>query len=617
MAAVYDDYSTYQGTGDGEKIEVLASNSTVYGNGGNDTIEPYNHSYYYTKNVFFGGDGKDHISMTTAGKMYGDSGDDTIVIGGSDIFANGGTGDDYVILKSASNVIVYGGDGADTFSIQPQNGSISATIMDMTKNDSLYIDSTAKKFTYKIVDGSIVLSDSENSFELTFEGVSKISKLKDVKVQYYMGSKTSTLGKLLGLSGNTSDDGGTDDGGTDDGGTDNSGTDDDGTDNGGTDDGGTDDGGNTKGLTVKGKTIFVGSKYDEDSVDLSDYSSKLRNIDASKVSDNIEIIGNGKNNSLVGGKGDDIIWAKDGKDTIKGGNGNDIFVHTEGNDTILDYTPNKDKIQLDEDVEITSSKISGNDIILKTTNGTITVKKAKGKKITVIDEDGDEKSKVYGSTMPLGLSYSKKNTVLTASKKFKEDEIDLDDFAATVKIVNAKALTEGVEITGNKLSNSLVGGKGDDTLAGEKGNDTLTGGKGEDIFVYSEGNDVITDYQAGKDVIMLDDDVKIKSWKIKGKNVIFKTNEGNLTVKNGKGRNITIVDEDGEEVTKKYTKSGSANISSTSSDLWFAEENNFATSDNLSEITSNNLTPTSLEKIENQNFENLTQENNFVTYSEK
>ena len=88
-------------------------------------------------------------------------------------------------------------------------------------------------------------------------------------------------------------------------------------------------------------------------------------------------------------------------------------------------------------------------------------------------------------------------------------------------------------------------------------------------------------------------------------------------MKNGKGKKITIVDEDGEETTKKYTKSGSANISSSTSAVWFAEENNFVTSDDLSSITKSDVTPSALEKITTTNYENLTQENNFVTYSEK
>ena len=133
----------------------------------------------------------------------------------------------------------------------------------------------------------------------------------------------------------------------------------------------------------------------------------------------------------------------------------------------------------------------------------------------------------------------------------------------------------------------------------------MTGGKGKDVFIYSNGNDIIKDYTAGEDLIKLQD-TTIKSWKTSGKNVIFTTTKGKITVQNGKGKKITIT-------TSKTYSNSSANVSS----MWFSEENNFVSADNLSEITKNNLTPTAFEKIEKQNFENLTTENNFVTYSEK
>ena len=574
-------------------VQAYAGNDYVYfhgGNqriveagGGNDTIDAGWTSYSTLK----GGDGNDII------KNIGSNGDYIKVDGGTgaDLFAVS------TLYDSVEHVTVTGGAGNDTLKFGASaKKTVTATITDFTSGDVIYNETSGaniSSLTYSTIKGGIILKDTDpNTFTITLQGAKSINDVAGVT--YSTMGESSTLGKIFGASSSSTSDDDDDDGGSSNGG-----------------------GSSSDGVTIKGTTLYVGSDYDDDTIDLSDYSSKLRHINASKATDDLEIIGNSKNNSLIGGKGDDIIWAMGGKDTMKGGSGNDIFVHTAGNDTIIDYTPNKDKIQLDEDIELTGSKISGNDIILQTTDGTITVKKAKGKKITVIDEDGEETSKIYGSTMPTGLSYNNKKTVLTASKKFKGDEIDLDDYESTVKTVNAKALTEGVEITGNKLGNSLVGGKGDDTLAGEKGNDTLTGGKGEDIFVYSEGNDVITDYKAGEDTIMLDDDVKIKSWKIKGKDVIFTTNEGKLTVKNGKGKKITIVDEDGEETTKKYSKSGSANISANVSSMWFDDENNLVSSDDIDSITENNLTPTALEKISTTNYENLAQENNLITYSDK
>jgi Ca2+-binding RTX toxin-like protein len=59
------------------------------------------------------------------------------------------------------------------------------------------------------------------------------------------------------------------------------------------------------------------------------------------------------------------------------------------------------------------------------------------------------------------------------------------------------------KLTGNNAANVLNGGAGKDTLAGGLGKDTLTG-----------GSSAITDFTAGVDVIMLDDDIFTKVGRI-------------------------------------------------------------------------------------------------------
>ena len=161
---------------------------------------------------------------------------------------------------------------------------------------------------------------------------------------------------------------------------------------------------------------------------------------------------------------------------------------------------------------------------------------------------------------------------------------------------------------------TIFGGDGTDTIIGGKGNDTLTGGNGKDVFVYAKGDgkDVITDYTTGQDKIKITSG-KITKATVSDKNVIFTVGSGTITVKNGKGKKITTVDASGKSTTKKYTKT--VTISSNVSSMWFDNENNLVSSDNFSQITENNLTPTALEKISTTNYENLAQENNLITYS--
>ena len=161
-------------------------------------------------------------------------------------------------------------------------------------------------------------------------------------------------------------------------------------------------------------------------------------------------------------------------------------------------------------------------------------------------------------------------------------------------------------LSGGKGKDTLDGGKGNDLLSGGEGNDTFTGGAGKDIFVHIGGKDVITDYEAKKDTVVIFDDYTAK---VSGNDVIFTVAKNNtVTVKNGKGVNISIKN-DMNGTTTTY------NSSSSSSAL--LAEDNFVTADNLSEIVKTDLTPAEFEKISGTKFENLTAENNFVTFSDK
>lgn len=355
----YESNKVYQGTSESENIEACCSNSTIYGNGGNDTIVAGPSYYYPSNNVFFGGDGNDHLETYGTSKVYGGSGKDTLNIN-SGVFADGGDGDDSIIIKS-SDVMLYGGKGEDIFTIQ---GNIKSTIMDMTSNDSLYIDNSSKKFTYKIEDGSMIFSDTDNTFEITFDDVSKASKLANVKVKYFMGTKTSTLGKLLGLPSSGGD-------------------------------------GLPTGLTYNSdKTkITASKKFTGSSINLTKYP-KVKTLDASAVTKKLKITGNSLDNSIQGGSKNDTIFGGAGNDTLIGGAGNDVltggkgkdvFVYTKGNDTIKDYTAGDDVINL-QDATIKSWKISGKNVIFTTTNGKITVKNGKGKAITITE------TKTYNSS---------------------------------------------------------------------------------------------------------------------------------------------------------------------------------------------------------------------------
>ena len=94
-----------------------------------------------------------------------------------------------------------------------------------------------------------------------------------------------------------------------------------------------------------------------------------------------------------------------------------------------------------------------------------------------------------------------------------------------------------------------------------------------------------------------------------GNNLVFTIGTGTLTVKNGKGEKITIIDANGKETTKKY-------FATSSSVAALLAEDNFATTDDLSSIIQKD-SAISADKIEIQNFDTLTQKNNLITYASK
>ena len=314
------------------------------------------------------------------------------------------------------------------------------------------------------------------------------------------------------------------------------------------------------GISVGG--VITSFNFDDSSIDSS--TSKILTIsnsnnasvtldaniniaDASKRTKAVKIIGNSGNNSIKGGKGADTLDGGFGNDTITGGTGKDVFVYSGGDDIITDYTAGTDKIKISND-EITNMEVDEEDVIFTFgTSGTLTVKNAikngKAKKITIIDKDSITSSQAYGAES-LTISNSDGSTINLLNNPYAEN-------------ASASSRTKGVYIIGNDYDNVIKGGKSSDTLDGGEGNDTLTGGSGSDTFIYTSGDVVITDYNPKqKDVIRLVD-VSMSSDGIyfSGKDVIFETDAGTLTILNGKGKEITWFNKKGKSTSKAYTDS--------------------------------------------------------------
>ncbi len=336
----------------------------------------------------------------------------------------------------------------------------------------------------------------------------------------------------------------------------------------------------------------------------SDYSTSVTEINASGVNNITRIIGNtlantisggtkadtilggggndsisgnnGKdvlyggtgNDVLSGGAGNDTLYGETGNDTLTGGSGSDTFVYSsgDGNDTITDYTAGQDKIKIASG-SISGGSVSGSDVVLKVGTGALNIANAKDKKISIVNSSGKTSTQIYGAS---GIYNENKSAITLASNL--SGTLNANDYDSAVTYIDGTKLSNGLRINGNAKANTiyggakadyisggggkdkLLGGDGNDTLAGGAGNDTLTGGDGSNVFVYGsgEGNDVITDYTSGADKIQLTSGT-ISSASVKGSDIILKVGSGSVTVQGGKDKKISVTDASGTTATRIYT----------------------------------------------------------------
>ncbi|MBR3745931.1 MAG: hypothetical protein IKN27_03120, partial [Selenomonadaceae bacterium] len=343
-----------------------------------------------------------------------------------------------------------------------------------------------------------------------------------------------------------------------------------------------------EGLSYNGdKTKLTAyTTFRHEQINLANYEPTVKEVNASSLVNEVNITGNALNNSIRGGKNSDTLDGGDGDDTLKGEKGNDtiyggdgddkidggkgtdwiyggkgndslkggddvdlfVYVLGDGNDTIDDFK-DTDLIQF-VDAEVSKTQIVGSNVVFTFNDGgTLTVKKGKGKKFTVLDANGEH---IYDSTViKSSSSNDPKLLVLDNSHK---STVTLDFPLITA---DASARTKKIEITGNVLDNVLIGGTKNDTLNGGMGNDVLTGGKGNDVFIYDGGNDTITDYGTGDKISL---NASVKSFGASGKDFVFKFNDGSLTLANAASQKISVTS---GKVTSVYSADGISNTAGT------------------------------------------------------
>ena len=291
--------------------------------------------------------------------------------------------------------------------------------------------------------------------------------------------------------------------------------------------------------------------------------------------------------SINGGAGNDTLIDAH---TMTGGAGNDIFVLSEQADlTITDYGTGSDVISLksgDDGIEISGTKVSGNDVSFILGSGTlntVTLKGASGKRVSLTGAGANTiYSRMYGS----------KVTVTNADAA--NFDLSADTTAATI---DASGRTTAINITGGSATTLIKGGTKDDTITGNAtttlinsgaGNDvisgavSLTSGAGNDtIVVGNVNNQIITDYTA-TDKIQVTSGAPVFVG-VSGKNNVnytFKDSETNnlFTVNNASGKVLTFIDSEGNTYATQSRMYG-ATVTLAKTDNLTDAENTLALTD--------------------------------------
>ncbi len=265
---------------------------------------------------------------------------------------------------------------------------------------------------------------------------------------------------------------------------------------------------------------------------------------------------------LIAGSGDMDLYGSYGKDKLYGGSGKNDFRWSRnmGDDVVYNYTKGQDRIRLDYG-RIESYKVSGNDVILKSGNATLTVKDAKPEDITVYNDFANLNDTYwYDKKLPAGVSYNSNKKQYVLSAAFGKDNriFDIEVMPELTASVDASAVERpyGFSIYGDKRDNTIRASRGGGTIQTGRGRDTVYFGEGKDKLSWDnayEADITVYGYKKGQDTIELGYGDSVTRYEVKGNDLILWSEEryhsSKLTLKNTKMSDVTIADWRGNPLT--------------------------------------------------------------------
>ncbi len=533
------DYVTIQGKAGGDHIEngengnrSTASHVLINAGSGDDRIDRNNGSYV----TINGGTGNDSVlSFGSNCQINGDKGNDSIKSTGGYVTIHGGDGNDVItkiyILWSYSdgsssveythNGTIYGDAGNDTiYNDKSDNGlmdggsgddkinsykSKNVTMTGGKGNDTINNFGSTVLYKYAKGDGNdIIRGFSEtDTLEITSGNYTTARSGADFLVK--VGSNKITIKDAINFNVNIKNAAGT-----------------------------------LKTYKGKDSRIILDSR---DNFIVN--SNSTVTIDSGAGDDTIE--NEGDSITIDSGRGNDSVGNYGSKVTITAGLGNDSINNDEESKNVLfKYTVGDGNDIITGFNSTSTLSIAGSTYTSVANDDDIIIKVGKGH-ITLVGAGNLDYINVKNNTTPAA------NKTLTINNNSKANVT----LGATYRDADATKRKKAVKIIGNSANNSITGGAGNDTLWGRTGKDMLMGGKGKDLFIYDAGNDVIADYAAGDKISI---GAAITKAEVNYLDVVFTVGRDSLTVKNGSGKKLSLIDSTGKSLS---TIVGNTNLTLT------------------------------------------------------
>ena len=290
-------------------------------------------------------------------------------------------------------------------------------------------------------------------------------------------------------------------------------------------------------IISSGESVYIEGGEGNDTIG---NGGRYGTIDAGDGDDNI--MSTRQRSSISGGAGNDTITAIGANVTIDGGEGDDSISFTGDNVTIVTGAGNDSISGVNSTsnivAAISESSIDGNNVILTTADGTVTLIDAKNQTFylngeeTVFSGDGEglKKENSVSDTVVTGTDYN--DTI----ENMLAENVTINTSAGDDSIYNSSANVSidagaGADTITNLGANvSINAGDGDDSISNYAQNVTIVTGAGNDSIsrIYSTTNIIAT----------------VSESSIDGNNVILTTADGTITIVDAKDQTFKLNGED-------------------------------------------------------------------------